>query len=1340
MPAAARVATPQAAAPAPQSSVASARGRPSAAAPTGPPLVRLASPSGGVARAGRRVVPIHDAPTLQAGPGQPALAVAGPGEPLRGDIRQRLESGFGADLGAVRVHRGAAAARLALGHGSRAFAFGHHVVLGETASPGDLALMAHEVAHVLQQQGVPAVQRCTGGVCTCGGACGRGGAQEAEAARAAATVSAGGTYAVTGQAPTGEVQRAGEDEGLLVRAIWGVLDEFAPTLVPIIRRGAEGVFDWIKGKVSGALKTFVDTVMAPVRSVAETGKWLQGHFGPLLVSMQDAAAKIAQNDCKPLTDAAAKIEDVASKLITPVIEKLQLVVGKVGDFFKGVWDKLGAPAWEFIKKYAGAQWEALQQLGEWIWDKTAAVRRLGERAWTWLKNKIGIGEGPEGQNGILQWIQGKASAAWDWVQAKIEPYKKQITAVLAVVAGMAVMLSPAGPIILAGAAIYGVVQGVKWIRANLAGGNAIVRARAHAQTVLIPQLIGAINRMTAAVTRMATAVSGKLGEFAAGLGKVVGAAASTALEFLVDAAQWLANKATELAVWASEKLTALADWIQKGFARLLAFLQPVLDFLGKVGRLLVDIYGLPPLLLGALWKRIPACIRDPFVDWIIPLILRQIDIFKELVKDNEAWAKTKADVMNIVRLVFVNKDLKGAIKATFHLILRVFNVPYELLVQVVQKAQAAWDTVTAAPIKFIKNTVRTLGRGLKIYWDHLKENLLFGIEGWLFGELAEKGIARPKSWTDPWDLMQFSLDVMGLSMSHIFELMEKRFEKTTVDRLRGAWRMISRAWDWIMDMRGKKPAEVTKEIVNAAKEFGKSILEGIVAWIIEQVGIELATMATAAAASAGLSEVLDAVRRIYRAIKTAVRWARSIVDMVNRTLDAVLDIAAGNLEGPAEILHGAMKKATPAVIGFLGDQVGLGGIADEIRSLIDKLRKKVDDAVLAVIDALRSLFGAIVQGVKGAATKVLGWLGLRKDFEVNKHPHSLTFDQKGATPTLQLSSTPIHMSSWLNTRRAELQSASQFDRAKEEAADGIEKDMRTIGKLTYSPKETTGDPAAAEAGAEKMVKSLLDRIATNVAVIGLSGDTVPVPRMVVSPGFSSAKASNMTVQFLFNDSNNHRAGAGTSGRESLLGAWEKLSELGISRSYWKSGHMLNANFGGLPVNSNLIPIPQSVNRAQEASFDKPLGRNLYDKKKPIWLRFTVVRGHSQDAERHFISLFRAEAAEMPQRDGAYQVPTSGTITFEKSGGDLPYPALRTAPVSLNGLIRSGELSRDAVAAVAGATQLPAQLVADLVSRGVPLGSVEDIASFIKSRTHEYGELRATRYLAHFERVRGSIVL
>jgi hypothetical protein len=982
-------------------------------------------------------------PSMLAGAGQGTLTLAGPGAPLTPDVRARLETGFGANLGAVRVHEGAAAARLALAHGARAFAFANHVVLGARESPRDLALMAHEVAHVLQQRGTAGVQRCGADAC-CGCSSGPGASHEAEAARAASTVYGGGSYAVTGQVTAATPQFEGEDEGLLTSAIWSVVQEFAPSLVPIIRRGPEGVVDWIKEKVSGAVKTVVDTAMAPVRTLADTGKWLQAHVGPFLTSMQEAAAKIAQNDCKPITDAATKIEDLATKLITPVIEKLQLVVGKVGDFLQGVWDKLGAPVWDFIKKYAGAQWDALQQLGDWVWNKTAGVRSLGQKAWTWLKNKIGIGDGPEGQNGILQWIQGKAGAAWDWVQAKIAPYKKQITAVLGVVASVAVLISPAGPFILAGAAIYGAIQGVKWIRANLGGGDAIVKARAYAQGVLIPQLIGAINKVTGAVAKMAGSVTAKLGEFAAGFGRMVGAAASTALQFLVDAAQWVADKATELAAWAADKLTSLADWIQRAMLRLIDFLKPVLEFFGKVGGLIVDIYGLPFLLAGALWKRIPACIRDPFVDWIVPLILRQIDIFKELVKDDEAWAKTKADVMGIIRKVFVNKDLAGAIRATFDLLLRVFNVPMELLVQIKAKAVSAWETISKAPIKFIKNAVKTIGRGLKLYYDRLKDNLLFGLEGWLFGELADKGISKPESWTNPWHLVQFGLNVMGLSMPHVFELLEKRFEKATVDKLRTAWRVLGGAWDWIMDMKGKKPAEVTKEIVTAGKELGKSVLEGIVTWIMGRVALELSTMAAAAAASAGLSEVLDAVKRIYRAIKTAVRWARTIVDMVNRTLDAVLDIAAGALDGPAEILHGAMKKGTPAVIGFLGDQVGLGGVADEIKAQVDKLRKKVDDAILAIIDSVKALFAAIASGAKTIAGNLLEWWKGKRKFSVEGEPHELSFSGDRESAQLMVASNPQLIRDFLAERKKN---------AKGEKLNAIERIRGWVGEIEKEMKK-----------------------------------------------------------------------------------------------------------------------------------------------------------------------------------------------------------------------------------------------------------------------------------------------
>lgn len=1193
---------------APQQTTSPLTARPKRApAPAPASLIRPAGPkSRGIVRP--KVSAVSGAPSLAAGPGQPVITLSGPGEPLAKDVRARLESTFGTDLSDVRVHQGESASHLALAHGARAFAYGHHVVLGQRANASDIGLMAHEVAHVLQQGQSPTVQRCGEGGCGCT-ACRGGSASEDEAARASQAAMSGGSLAIAQHAPSGSTQLADEEEGWLEAQIWSLLESHAPSLVPIIRKGPAGVLDWVKDKVTGAVRSFFDTLMAPVRGIATVGTWLHGHFAPLVTWMQDAAAKIAQNDCKPITEAIQKIEDLATKIITPVVEKLQEIAGKIGDFFKGLWDKFGAPVWDFIKKYAGQQWDQLQKLGEWIWDKTAPIRRLAARAWTWLKNKIGIGEGPEGQNGILQWIQGKATAAWDWVQAKLEPYKKQITAVATVIGGILLMISPAGPIILAGAAIYGVIQGVRWLRANMAGGNAIVKARTHAQTVLIPQLMAGINKMTAAVTKMAGSVSGKLGEFAAGLGRLVGAAASTALEFLVEAAQWLAQKAVDLAAWATEKLTSLANWIERGLTRLINFLQPVLNFFKKVGDLLIDIYGLPFLLAGELWKKIPSCIRDPFVDWIIPLILRQIEIFKELVKDNEAWQKTKADVMNIIRLVFVNKDLKGAIKAVFNLILRVFNVPIDLLVKVVAKAQVAWETVTNAPIKFLKNCVRTIGRAFQMYWDKLWDNLMGGVEGWLFGEVASKGITRPKSWTDPWDLLQFALDIMGLSVSHIFDLMEKdnRFSKTTVDKLRVWYARLSKVWDWIMEMRGKSPGEVTKAIITNAKDFGVTILEGIVSWIVERVSVELATMAAAAAASAGLSEVLDVIRRIYRAIKTAVRWMRTILEMVNSGLDAVMDIAAGTLEPPATIVLNAMKKGTAAVIGFLADQVGLSGVGEKIREIIDKIRAKVDNAILMIIDKLKALFQSIAQGVKEGVAALLEWWKEKFSFKVGGAPHELSFQGEKDSAVLMLKSTPKPLEAVIASLKT-----GATTKAKKDAVKAIEDEVKIIDKIKTDTKGNFGQDAG------KTISQSLKNIAKQLAIAGL--DPVPPTEVEFTPQtvLGDSVGETMVAEPLSLDPGKFSGSAPAASAETEL--WRRVNR---RPNTYVQGHLLNHHLHGSgALKSNLTPITRSANTTMESQAESAI-------KNPVLGEGVVVRYEVTMNGKHGTRKNIPEEGELP---------------------------------------------------------------------------------------------------------------
>jgi hypothetical protein len=81
----------------------------------------------------------------------------GSGDRLDGDTRDRMESGFGADFGAVRIHRGSDAAQLNRSLSAHAFAVGSDVYFGAgkyqpSTSAGE-RLLAHELAHVVAESG-----------------------------------------------------------------------------------------------------------------------------------------------------------------------------------------------------------------------------------------------------------------------------------------------------------------------------------------------------------------------------------------------------------------------------------------------------------------------------------------------------------------------------------------------------------------------------------------------------------------------------------------------------------------------------------------------------------------------------------------------------------------------------------------------------------------------------------------------------------------------------------------------------------------------------------------------------------------------------------------------------------------------------------------------------------------------------------------------------------------------------------------------------------------------------------------------------------------------------------
>jgi Domain of unknown function (DUF4157) len=81
----------------------------------------------------------------------------GTGRPLPGGVRSRMESAFGLSFSQVRIHTDSGAASLSDQLNARAFTVGEHVAFGPREyQPGTLAgdaLLAHELAHVVQQGG-----------------------------------------------------------------------------------------------------------------------------------------------------------------------------------------------------------------------------------------------------------------------------------------------------------------------------------------------------------------------------------------------------------------------------------------------------------------------------------------------------------------------------------------------------------------------------------------------------------------------------------------------------------------------------------------------------------------------------------------------------------------------------------------------------------------------------------------------------------------------------------------------------------------------------------------------------------------------------------------------------------------------------------------------------------------------------------------------------------------------------------------------------------------------------------------------------------------------------------
>jgi hypothetical protein len=192
---------------------------------------------------------------------------------------------------------------------------------------------------------------------------------------------------------------------------------------------------------------------------------------------------------------------------------------------------------------------------------------------------------------------------------------------------------------------------------------------------------------------------------------------------------------------------------------------------------------------------------------------------------------------------------------------------------------------------------------------------------------------------------------------------------------------------------------------------GHGVVEGAKEWatieIVKQAVIRLVTMLNPAGA------IVQAILAIFNTIMFFMNNWDQVTAFVSSIFDSVSSIASGAIGAASKFVEKSMAMAIPLILDFMAQMLNLGGIADRIQKIIERVRKPIDqilDKIIAWISKkVKKLFGKDTKDKKDDKNPHKGGLG---DTEVGKDinfyaagkSHHLWIDTKGSIKVMVASS------------------------------------------------------------------------------------------------------------------------------------------------------------------------------------------------------------------------------------------------------------------------------------------------------------------------------------------------
>ena len=596
------------------------------------------------------------------------------------------------------------------------------------------------------------------------------------------------------------------------------------------------------------------------------------------------------------------------------------------------------------------------------------------------------------------------------------------------------------------------------------------------------------------------------------------------------------------------------------------------------------------------------------------------DYFKGLF-DEAVNSVSVSDIGNIPAAI---ERIKGIFAPAFDKVMAfaraVINKVFELVVQVVmeklggakvleilRKVGDTFLTIIKDPVGFLKNLIAALVQGFNQFKDHILEHLKNGVVGWLFGAIESTGIKLPKRF-DLQGILGLVLQVLGLTWDYFRKKLVGLLGEEAVVFLEGAF-------DFLIQLaKAKDLATAWKMILAKADQLIDTVLDSVKQWAITKIIttaiIKLATLFNPVGA------IIQAIQTIYTTVNFFIEKAKQLAALVEAITNSIAAIAAGNLTKAADFVETSMAKTISPVLGFLADLIGLGGVGEQVRKIVEKVQEKVHGAIDKIIDWVVQKGKSFYEKGKAAAGKVLEWWRQRKELLIGEEEHSIYMEGTEDEPKLMIASVPgIPWSEFLEEKSKK---ATANDK---KLIAGVKKKAEELEQRL----PPSADEKAKSDNVEKKRKQF-NEIADLIVKLGLHRDR-EAPASVINYKDVRTEDDGGTGMNASVLSPKHPPGSVPSDEPKI---WTSLGSL-IQTRHYVQGHLLNHNLGGEGRRFNLTPINKKANSEHLHKIEKTVKKTVNTDKKVMSYKLDVVYGTHNEPKR-------LKELKKLQEDGKLQGP------------------------------------------------------------------------------------------------------